>query len=168
MRKSVTVAGHPVHPMLVVFPIGLWVFSLVSDAILVGSGNPIWSDIAFYTMAAGLVGALAAAPFGLLDYLAISDRRAAKTATLHMALNVTLVVLYGFNLFLRTHALQGASLPILLSVIGVAMLACSGWLGGELVYVHRLGVNPRDARREDSLPTRDEELRDPRKIHAIR
>jgi uncharacterized membrane protein len=154
--------------MLVVFPIGLWVFSLVSDAILVGSGHPIWSDIAFYAMAGGLVGALAAAIPGLLDYLAISDRRAAKTATLHMALNVTLVALYGFNLFLRTHALPGASLPILLSVIGAAILACSGWLGGELVYVHRLGVAPPDARPDDSLPARDEEQRDARRLHAIR
>jgi uncharacterized membrane protein len=154
--------------MLVVFPIGLWVFSLVSDAILLGSANPIWSDIAFYAMAGGLVGALAAAIFGLLDYLAIGNRAARKTATLHMALNVTLVALYGFNLFLRTHALQGASLPILLSVIGAAVLACSGWLGGELVYVHRLGVTPPNARLDDSLPARDEEQRDPTRLRAIR
>jgi uncharacterized membrane protein len=155
--------------MLVGFPIGLWVFSLVSDVIHMGSRNPIWSDIAFYAMAAGLVGALAAAPFGLLDYLAMSNRHAAKTATLHMALNVALVVLYGFNLFLRAHALPGAFLPIFLSAIGAAILACSGWLGGELVYVHRVGVNPPEARREDSLPaSRDEEFRDPRRLRAIR
>jgi uncharacterized membrane protein len=151
--------------MLVVFPVGLWTFSLVSDVILaLGWGGPIWSDIAFCTMAGGLVGALAAAIPGFIDYLAIIDRNAAKTATRHLIVNLTLVVLYGCNLFLRTQTPPGATLPIFLSVLGVVMLGFSGWLGGELVYVHRVGVNRTDG---DALPAREDE-RNPRRLRAVR
>jgi uncharacterized membrane protein len=126
--------------MLVVFPIGLWVFSLVSDALALAGGGPIWNEMAFYTMLGGLIGALIAAIPGLVDFFAISDPESTRIARSHMILNFIAVALYGINLYLRAAGSPGAPLPVFLSVAGVLVLAASGWLGGELVYVHGVGV----------------------------
>ena len=138
MASPASIAKHPFHPMLVTFPIGLWVFSLVSDIIFYAGGAPVWEDVAFRTMAGGIVGALLAAVPGFIDFLSLSGRPK-KIATYHMALNLSLVVLFAINLWLRT----AGSIYISLSILGVIGLAVSGWLGGELVYVHGAAVEPR-------------------------
>jgi uncharacterized membrane protein len=155
MTKSATIGGHPIHPMLIVFPVGLWIFSFVSDLLLVsGWGGPGWSDVAMATMLSGLIGALLAAVPGFIDYFTITDAKAARTAKWHMILNLLLVGLYAFNLFVRTQTPPGAFFPILLSLIGVVILGVSGWLGGDLVYVQGMGVKAleqtesKDRRRE--------------------
>lgn len=143
MASRASVLKHPIHPMLVPFPIGLWIFSLVSDIIYgFGWGGPLWNDIAFYTMAGGIVGGLAAAVPGLIDYWSMSDPQPAKIAKIHMILNVAIVGLFLVNLWLRTTLAPEATLPVILSAVGVAGLGVSGWLGGELVYVHGIGVEP--------------------------
>src|ERR1041384_2170706 len=106
MTSPASIAKHPLHPMLVALPIGLWIFSLVSDVIYVMKwGSIVFNDVAFYTMAGGIV-----------------------------------VALFAVNLWLRRDAVPGAALPVWLSVVGVALLGVSGWLGGELVYVHGVAV----------------------------
>ena len=141
MASRASVLKHPIHPMLVPFPIGLWIFSLVSDIIYgLGWGGPIWNDMAFYTMAGGIVGGLAAAVPGLVDYWSMSDPEPKKIAKMHMILNVTIVGIFIVNLWLRTTLAPGASLPLILSLVGVILLGLSGWLGGELVYVHGVAV----------------------------
>jgi uncharacterized membrane protein len=140
MATPASVAKHPIHPMLVVFPIGLWIFSLVSDVMALAGGRSIWNEIAFYTMLGGLIGALIAAIPGLVDFLAISDADSAKIARSHLVLNLIAVALYAINLYLRAAGSPGSPLPVFLSVAGVLVLAASGWLGGELVYVHGIGV----------------------------
>jgi len=143
MSSPASIAGHPIHPMLVALPIGLWIFSLVSDVIfLAGLGAPVWNDVAFYTMAGGIVGALLAAVPGLIDFLSIEDARVKKIGAMHMALNLVAVALYAVNLWLRTSSSPGSKLPVGLSVLTVLMLAVSGWLGGEMVYVHGISVDP--------------------------
>jgi len=152
MATPASIAGHPIHPILVTVPIGLWVFSLVSDIIFAaGLGGPVWSDVAFYTMAGGIVGALLAAVFGLVDFLSLRDSRAKKIGATHMILNLTVVGLYAVNLYLRLGSARGATLPIALSVIGAVLLGISGWLGGELVY--RLGVGV--SSRRENPPTEE-------------
>jgi uncharacterized membrane protein len=126
--------------MLVVFPIGLWVFSLICDIIALAGGSPVWENVAYYTMIGGLIGALIAAVPGLVDFFSISDRQSRTTARNHMLLNFTAVALYAINIYLRAVGAPGAPLPLFLSVIGVLVLAASGWLGGELVYVHGVGT----------------------------
>jgi uncharacterized membrane protein len=141
MSSPASIARHPIHPMLVVFPVGLWIFSFVCDLIhLLVSPNPIWSDVAFYCIGGGIVGALLAAIPGFIDYLSITDTRAKRIATFHLALNLAGVVLFAANFGLRYAGDRGASLPIIISAITLVGVAISGWLGGELVYVHHVGV----------------------------
>ena len=136
-----TIAKHPIHPMLVVFPIGLWIFSLVCDLVfLIGPAIPLWRNMAFYTMAGGWIGALAAAVPGLIDYFSMSQGAAKRTATTHMTLNLIVVALYAVNLWMRWAGDGAAGWTIGLSVVAVLLLAAAGWLGGELVYVHGMGI----------------------------
>lgn len=137
MSSPASVVKHPFHPMLVVFPIGLWVFSLISDIIFYFGGNPVWEDVAFRTMAGGIIGALLAAVPGFIDFLSLSGQPR-KIAAYHMALNLSLVVLFVINLWLRT----AGHTYISLSVLGIIGLGVSGWLGGELVYVYGVAVEP--------------------------
>ena len=133
---------HPIHPMLVGFPIGIWMLSLVGDLIFLYGSNPFWRELAFYTMVGGLIGAVAAAIPGLIDYLSLSASPVKTIATRHMTINLIVVGLYGVNLWLRAAGSEIAGWPVALSALAVLMLAVSGWLGGELVYVHGVGVHP--------------------------
>ena len=140
MSTPASIARHPIHPMIVVFPIALWIFSFISDIIYYfGWGGVQWNDVAFRTMAGGIVGALVAAVPGFIDYLSLTGRR--KTvATTHMILNLTLVLLFALNLWLRSNGVPIEGAPIILSLVSIIILAVSGWLGGSLVYIHATAV----------------------------
>ncbi len=142
MASPASVAKHPIHPMFVVFPIGLWVFSFVMDLIYYfGSGTEIWNTVALYTMIGGIVGALFAAVPGFIDFLSLSGERR-RIASIHMGINLSLVVLFIVNAALRFSGTPVLPGPMVLSLIGVIFLGVSGWLGGELVYVHGTAVEP--------------------------
>lgn len=142
MASPASIAKHPLHPILVALPIGLWVFSLVSDVIyLMGWGGPVWKEVALYTMAGGIGGALLAAIPGFIDLLSMSKGRVRSMGIWHMSINLFLVALYSLNFWLRESA-PGSRLPFWLSVIAVGLLGISGWLGGEMVYVHGVAVEP--------------------------
>jgi len=143
MRTAASIAGHPIHVMVVALPIGLWVFSLVCDVILVTGHNPdLWFTVAYITMAGGIVGAVIAAVFGLIDLTSLPHGRSRNIALLHMVVNLVVVAVFAINLWLRTGDLQSMALPLILSIAGIALLGVSGWLGGELVHVHMVGVDP--------------------------
>jgi uncharacterized membrane protein len=128
--------------MLVAFPIALWIFSLVCDGIYyLGSRNLFWKDVAFYTIAGGIVGALLAAIPGLIDYMSLTDRMLKRTATIHMVINLFVVALFAFNLGMRYNASpESGKFGVALSVLGIFFMGISGWLGGRLVYEGRVGV----------------------------
>ena len=142
MNTPASIGKHPIHPMLVVFPIGLWIFSFVSDLIFLLGNNFLWNDIAFFAMLGGLVGAVLAAVPGMIDMFSITNPKVGKIAWNHMLVNLGAFGVFGLNLYLRTVLEAGALIPIFLSVFGVFLLAVSGWLGGELAYVHGVGVQP--------------------------
>jgi uncharacterized membrane protein len=147
MRTPASLAKHPIHPMLVVFPIALWVFSLICDLIGMTLGTTgAWFTVALYTMVGGLIGALAAAVPGLIDLLYYEGGAppVKKIALTHMTINLTVVVLYAVNIWLRTSGQEGMKWPIVLSIIGVCMIAVSGWLGGQMVHVYGVGVEGRE------------------------
>jgi uncharacterized membrane protein len=140
MHTPAQIRRHPIHPMLVGIPIGLWVFSLACDlAYLWGTGNANWATVAFYTMMGGIIGALIAAVPGLIDMLSLPESLK-RTALIHMGINLSVVVLYFINAWIR---LGGTSevLPVWLSAFCVVLLGVSGWLGGRMVYAHGVAVN---------------------------
>ena len=142
MNTPASIGKHPIHPMLVVFPIGLWIFSFISDLTFLLGNNLLWNDIAFFAMLGGLVGALLAAVPGMIDMFSITNPKVGKIAWNHMLINLGALGVFGLNLYLRTVLEAGDLIPICLSVFGVLLLAVSGWLGGELAYVHGVGVQP--------------------------
>jgi len=136
---------HPVHPMLVHFPIGLFILSLLLDlASLAFPSVPNLVRDSFYAMLVGIITALFAAVPGFVDYTDIrSDHPAKRTATAHMTLNLLVVALYGINLGVRSSMLADSKIPLLpliLSLVGTALLSASGYLGGRLVYDDGIGV----------------------------
>lgn len=144
MESRAKLFGHPIHPMLIPFPLGLLTTSVVFDVIYLLTDNGKWSEIAFWMIAAGVVGGLAAAVFGLIDWLAVpSGTRAKRIGLWHGAGNVVVVVLFIVSWLLRADAPgEPGAIPIILSLLGVGLAGLTGWLGGELV--DRLGVGVDD------------------------
>lgn len=140
MESRVKLLGHPVHPMLVVFPLGLLGGSVVFDIVHLMTGTGRWADIAFWMIAAGVVGGLMAAVFGLVDVLAIpAGTRARRVGLLHGIGNVVVVALFVASWLLRRpEPYDPPLLAHVLSFAGFALAGVTAWLGGELVY--RLGV----------------------------
>ncbi len=141
---NTTFAGHPLHPQLIYAPMGLLPFSFAMDVMHALTGEQSYADAAYYSMAAGYVGALAAGAAGAADYFSIpANTESKKTAAVHGALNLGALGLYGLNLVLRGGRRSGTGvLPVLLSAAGVAGLVFSGWLGGKLVYDLGMRVKP--------------------------
>jgi len=124
--------------MLVTLPVGLWVFSLASDIVYSSTGDSRWEYTAYFTLGGGIIGALLAAVPGFIDLLGLHEVRERRTGIAHMVINLLIVALQIINFWLRGRYDVGPQTPMLLSVVAVAALCVSGWLGGQLVHV--LGV----------------------------
>jgi uncharacterized membrane protein len=142
MRTPATIKHHPLHPLLVTFPIGLWIFSLAADVIRFANWGPpeVWREIAFYSMAAGIAGALLAALPGLVDLISITDPKLKRIGIIHMVLNLIVVGLFAANWALRLSGRVDPTTPFIMSIIGVLLLFVAGWLGASLVHEYRVGV----------------------------
>ncbi len=146
MASKASIGGHPIHPILIPFPIGLLVFSVIADLIYMWRGNPVWKDyVAFYTLLGGILGGAAAAIPGLIDWATLTDRAAVKVANWHARVNIITLLIFAASFYLRTNS--GAAwitsipmLPLILSLVGVVGLTIGGWLGGELVFKHGVAV----------------------------
>lgn len=148
MRTPANIAKHPIHPMLVAIPIGLWIFSLICDLVhRFGSTNPNWQVVAWYTLVGGIIFALIAAVPGFIDMLSL-PWATKRIALIHMSINLTVVALYVVNAYIRKHSHGTSDAGLWLSVLAVLMLAVSGWLGGKMVYVHGVAVDPSPAEAE--------------------
>jgi len=148
MRTPARIARHPIHPMLVPLPIGLWLFAFACDALFVfGSGASLWFTLAYYTLIGGLLGALLAAIPGFIDMLSLAGFRK-RIALAHMTINLVVVILQAVNVGLRIEGASTAGLPFGLSIAAVVLLGVSGWLGGHMVYVYGVAVDEETARRD--------------------
>jgi uncharacterized membrane protein len=143
--NRVSIAGHPIHPMLVTIPIGLWIFSLVCDFVFAGTGDGAWQTTAYLTLGGGIVGALLAALPGLIDLLALHEGTERRIGVTHMVLNLAIVAIQAVNFWLRSAQDYNDTLTLALSIIAVAVLVLSGWLGGQLVHVLGVTQPGRDA-----------------------
>lgn len=145
MNSRAKLLGHPIHPMLTVFPLGLLATSLIFDiAYLASRDGGRWADVAFWMITAGVIGGLLAAVFGLIDFLAIPDGTRAKAiGLLHGVGNVIVMLLFIVSwLIRRPNPADPHGFAIVLSFLGVGLALVTGWLGGELV--DRLGVGVDD------------------------
>jgi uncharacterized membrane protein len=169
MESRAKALGHPIHQMLIPFPFGLLSTAVIFDIIYLFVGTPRTADtlatVSFWMIAAGIIGGLVAAPFGLIDYLAIpSGTRAKSVGLLHGIGNVFVLVLFAASLWMRYGA-SGASgagayhptgAALASSFVAFLLAGATGWLGGELV--DRLGVGVDDGAHLDapnSLTTSD-------------
>ena len=143
-RSTAQIGGHPIHPMLIPFPIVCFVGTFVVDLIYLSSGNPGWAEASRWLLGFGLVTAALAATTGLIDYMGDDRIRRLGHALQHMLANVAAVVVEIVNLVTRLgHDEAIGSLGVYLSGAAVLILLFSGWRGGDLVYVHHVGVHDR-------------------------
>lgn len=151
--------GHPLHPLLVTVPIGAWVASLVFDVGSHLAPHPgTLADGSLWLIAIGVIGALAAAMVGFLDLFAIpTGTRAFRTGLVHMSLNLAVTVAYALD-FAWRHGSYGHEAAVgagqlALSVVSLAVLAVSGFLGGKLAYRYGVRVAHESTQREGFEPT---------------
>ena len=146
MRAKVTLLGHPVHQMLIVFPLGLLATAVLFDVIhLVSEDDVRFASLAYWLTVSGIVGGLVAAPFGTLDWLEIpAGTRAKKIGAIHGLGNVVVLALFAVSAMLRGSdpTIEPPPLAYVLSFAGATGALVTGWLGGELV--NRLGVGVYD------------------------
>jgi uncharacterized membrane protein len=150
MESRVKLLGHPVHPMLVVFPLGLFITAAVFDVVHLTTGAPHWQDVVFWSITAGLVGGAGAALTGAIEWRAIPPRtRAKRVAIWHGFGNLIVMLLFLVRWFLGLEPPATPSpIATALSVLGAALLLVTAWLGGELV--DRLGVGVDDGAHLDA------------------
>ena len=143
-KSTATIAGHPIHPMLVPFPIAFLVGALLTDIAYVKSGWAMWAYASSWLIGAGIVAALLAALFGFIDFFGDKRIRGASTARYHMIGNLTAVILscINFVVHMRDGAMAVIPLGICLSAIVVLLLLFNGWMGGEMVFRYGVGVRP--------------------------
>jgi uncharacterized membrane protein len=145
MESKVKLLGHPVHPILIVFPLGLLIMALIFDVIYFATDNTAFATAAYWDIAAGSVGGLLAAVFGLIDWLNIpSGTRAKSVGMWHGIGNVVVVALFTLSWWLRyrnaTHT--PSTTAFILALLGIGIGAIAGWLGGEMVNRLGVGVDP--------------------------
>jgi len=140
-QSTARIAGHPIHPMLVPFPIAFFVATFAVDVVFWRTGNADWARASVWLLGAGLVTAALAALAGIVDFLGDSRIRQIGKAWWHAGGNVLAVLLSLWSFFLRYGDVV-TILPtgLLLSTIVTAILLVTGWLGGELVFRGRVGV----------------------------
>lgn len=145
MESKTKLFGHPLHPILVTIPLGLFIASIVFDTIFVFTKNPLLPSVSFFNISLGIVGGLLAAIFGFIDWNSIpSQTRAKRIGAWHGVGNVILVVLFSISWWLRMvyPSLIPSTLALTFSYAAIVLGVCTAWLGGELVF--RLSVGPDD------------------------
>ena len=148
MESRAKALGHPIHQMLIPFPFGLLATAVIFDIVYLVWGSPAMATVAYWMIAAGIIGGLVAAPFGLIDWLAIPQGTRAKSVGLtHGVGNVVVLLLFIGSWWLRRDAgaapvaYAPSTLALVLSFAGFALAGLTGWLGGELVDRHTVGVD---------------------------
>jgi uncharacterized membrane protein len=146
-QSTAHIAGHPLHPMLIPFPVAFLVATLVCDLLFWNTGNAAWSTASLYLLGAALIMAGLAALAGLTDFLGDARIRSLSAAWHHMLGNIVVVLLSLWNWYRRYESGEAAVLPtgLLISLVVVLLLLYTGWRGWEMVYRHRVAVSDREA-----------------------
>lgn len=142
-KSTASIAGHPIHPMLVPFPIAFLVGALLTDIAYIKLGG-MWAYASTWLIGAGIVSALLAAIFGFTDFLGEKRIRSLRVAWFHMGGNLVVVLLSIWNILIhnRDGAISVIPTGITLSAVVTLLLLVTGWLGGHMVYRHGVAVQP--------------------------
>ena len=142
-HSTAQIAGHPLHPMLIPFPIAFFVATFLADIVFMNTMNTGWAMATEWLLGAGLVMAALAALAGLTDFLGEHRIRKLNAAWLHAGGNVLAVLISAYNFYIRYEAGAAAGIgttQIVLSGVVVLILLFTGWQGWEMVYRHRVGI----------------------------
>jgi uncharacterized membrane protein len=141
-KSTAQIAGHPIHPMLIPFPIACFVLTLISDLAFWRTSNDFWANASLWLLGIGLIMAALAAVMGLTDVLGDVQIRNLSDAWLHAGGNVVAVVIQLYNWYSRYEHGSSAIIPtgLILSLVIVLILLFTGWKGWEMVYRYRVGV----------------------------
>lgn len=142
-RSTARIAGHPLHPFLIPFPMVSFIGAFAADIVYALTEETFWADAAWWLLAVGLVTALLAAATGIIDYLGDERIRRLGAARRHAIANIIVVALEGANLWQRSEGFwppEDMSLSLILSGLATLILLYSGWMGGSLVYRHGVAV----------------------------
>ena len=141
-RATAQISGHPIHPMLIPFPIAFFVSAFLCDLAYWKTTNPMWSTGSLWLLGAGLIMAALAAVMGLIDVMGDQQIRDLNDAWLHAGGNVLAVVIELYNWYSRYEYGAAAVIPtgVILSFVVVLILLFTGWKGWEMVYRHRVGI----------------------------
>lgn len=141
-RSTAQIAGHPIHPMLIPFPIAFFVSTFLCDLTYWKTANTIWSTASLWLLGAGLIMAALAATMGLIDVMGDQQIRNLNDAWLHAGGNILAVLIELYNWYSRYEHGESAVIPtgLVLSFIVVLILLFTGWKGWEMVYRHRVGI----------------------------
>lgn len=142
-RSTASIAGHPLHPMLIPFPVAFLVATLACDLLFLNTGNSAWATASYYLLGAAVVMATLAALLGITDFLGERRIRALSAAWHHFIGNAAVLLLSIWNWWMRHEDGADAVVPtgLVLSAIVVLLLLYTGWRGWEMVYRHRVAVS---------------------------
>jgi uncharacterized membrane protein len=162
VRSTAAMLGHPIHPILVSFPISFLSGALLSDLAYLFLREPFWAQASLWLVAAGVVSGLLAAIFGLTDFLTIRRARHA-TGWIHLIGNLLAVLLSLGSLIIRLGNREGAVVPLglALSAIVAGILLVTGWMGGELAFRYKVGVIGTERRDEEPTTAASQRQRPP-------
>jgi len=143
MAGKINFLGHPVHPMLIVFPLGLLPTAVACDVIYLVTHNPNWAHLSYWLIAGGVVSGIVAAVFGFADWWALdSGTRAKRLGVWHLVVNDIMLIMFALSWWLRrSHPNMPTPTEIGLGIVGLLFGLVGGWLGGELVYRLSVGVD---------------------------
>ena len=141
MRTPTSLRGHPLHPILVAIPIGLFVFSVIADIIYLAHwGAPHWRSVAYFNLAAGIISALIAAVPGFIDLLSVTDCTMKKIGVVHMCVMLLTVVIFAIGFWMRHSGQYAHSTTFIISLIGLFTLLVGGWWGAKLVHIFGMTI----------------------------
>ncbi|HEX4712520.1 DUF2231 domain-containing protein [Phenylobacterium sp.] len=145
-RSTARIGGHPIHPMLVPFPIVCFVGTLITDIVYWRTADIFWGDISDWLLTAGLVVSIFVVIAGLTDFFGDRRVRALRAAWIHGIGNAVALILAIFNAFVHTRDAYTSVVPtgLILSALVVLILLATGWTGWDMVYRHGVGVRARD------------------------
>jgi uncharacterized membrane protein len=140
--STVALGGHPLHPMLITFPIAFFIGAFASDGAYWWTRDEFWAHMSFWLLVGGVAGGTAAAISGIADFLLVRGIREHVTSWSHFIMAIMAMSMGATNLMLRWWDAVGPLLPwgLFLSALNVGVLSVAGWLGGNLVFRHLIGT----------------------------